>query len=163
MQRSRNLKLSTGGWLVPGTGFCFRWKSAEYWPTRIPLTICSLPTETCWSWGVSCDCVLMKPLLATLPGTPVRGCILSQVWCMGQALVWGHHGQWGRLVVLCVVLSWSFSHLPLMNVDPHVQPLAPNMRPAVLFPTPFLPSTLSGWLEVTVKSRLTCGLLWLVS
>lgn len=100
MWRSRNLQPSTGRWLVPGTDFCFRWNSAQHWPTCLPFTACSLPTETCWSWGASCGCVLMKPLLASLAGKPVHGRILSQV-CVIQVLACGQHGQWGRLVELC--------------------------------------------------------------
>lgn len=98
------------------------------------------------------------PHETSLAGTPIRGRILSSVWCMVKAFVCGHHGRWGRLVELCVVLSWSFSHLFLLNVDPCEPPRAPDTRPAALFPTPSLPSRSSGWLEVTVKSRLTFGL-----
>lgn len=103
------------------------------------------------------------PHETSLAGTPIHGRILSSVWCTVQALVCGHHGQWGRLVELCVVLSWSFSHLFLLNVDPYEPSWAPDTRPAVLFPMPSLPSRSSGWLEVTVKSRLTFGLFCLVS
>lgn len=47
MWRNRNSKFSPDGSPVPGTGLCFLWKSAEYWPTRLPFTTCSLPAEMC--------------------------------------------------------------------------------------------------------------------
>lgn len=119
MRRSRNLKLSTGGQLVPGTGFCFRWKSAKYWPTRLPFAICSLPTETCWSWGVSCDCVLMKPLLASLAGMPitwlypVTGPVQGPGTCVRSVTTGGRAGWWSSALlsvgVLATCLCWAWA------------------------------------------------------
>lgn len=95
--------------------------------------------------------------LASLAGASIDGSILSQVQCMVQVLVCHHHGWQGRLVELCIVLSWSFSHLPLPNVGSCEWPLTLNVSPAVQFPIFSWPSILSRWLKPSVKIAMDIG------